>query len=98
MRDAADYRVQLRLIELPLLLEGLEPAMRFGRKVLAELLPLYCGDAGLSPARAPVSGIKRILAGAPPVHQREAVPQVIDLRGDRRPVRSWSGGRDCGQL
>ena len=44
VRYTADYGVQLRLIELARFLEGLEPAMRFGRKILAKL-GIACVDS-----------------------------------------------------
>lgn len=57
--------------------------MGFVAKPVAELLPLGRGDARFAPARGPVRIIEWAFARRPPVHQRQAVAQVVDVCGDR---------------
>src|SRR2546423_4578792 len=98
VRNAGDDAVELGLIDLTRLVERLEPAVCLFGERFAQLLPLRGVDARLAPARGPVRIIERVFASRPTVHQRETVPEVVDVCGNRRSVRRWCRRRGRGQF
>jgi len=92
MGDAADDAVQLDAADVARRAQRVEPASRLGRQIVPQLLPLGVGDCRFAPARAPIGAAERILfAAGPPVHERQAVAQVIDVGGNGRGAPGW----DC---
>src|SRR3954463_10993061 len=70
MNYTAGDGVELRLAHVARLAQALEPTVRLRAELVAQLLPLCRGDAGVSPALAPIGIVERFLAGAPSIHQR----------------------------
>src|SRR3954468_24853997 len=90
MRDAAHYPIELDRRDVARRAQRVQPAMGLVAEPGPEFVPLPVGDLRPAPARGPVLIVEWILAGAPAIHQRKPVPDVIDVCGNRG--AAWNGG------
>ena len=71
--------------------DDVSPCFGFAAKTVAQRSPLIVGHGGALPTGVPVGVGPRIrFARRPAVQEREAVVNVIDMRGDRRLSRHRS--------